>query len=169
MGAEFVTLAELLRPRAPAVDAGEPAGDGAPPPSAPDAEAGATVDASLASRPADDEAFRNALRDARLFRARLADALDEAVPRLLRELAVRVVARELRLAPCDIEAIVRDVVRRAPAVCIRVAPGESACVREVAVVPDDALDAGDAIVELHGGAVDARLGARIAVVLEELA
>jgi flagellar biosynthesis/type III secretory pathway protein FliH len=39
----------------------------------------------------------------------------------------------------------------------------------VAVVEDSALAAGDAIVELAGGVLDARLGVRLATVLEAFA
>jgi hypothetical protein len=107
-----------------------------------------------------------ALRDARLFRARLADAFDEAAVRLLRELASDVLARELRLAPCDLDAIVRRTRERAPVVRVRVAPGDLSRVAGVPVVADAALSAGDAIVELDGGALDVRLGVRLATVLD---
>jgi flagellar biosynthesis/type III secretory pathway protein FliH len=112
---------------------------------------------------------RAALRDARLFRARLEDALDSAAARLARELAADVLMRELRLAPCDLAAVVQRVRDHAPVVRVRVAAADVDSVRGVPVVADPALDAGDAIVELAGGALDARLGVRLASVLEAFA
>ncbi len=118
-----------------------------------------------------------AVREARLFRARLADAFDDAVARLLRELATDVLARELRLAPCDLAAIVRAVGERAPVVRVCIAACDATALAggplirgcDAAVVEDPALAAGDAIVEFAGGALDARLGVRLATVLEAFA
>jgi flagellar biosynthesis/type III secretory pathway protein FliH len=110
-----------------------------------------------------------ALHDARLFRARLGDAFDDAAARLLRELAAEVLVRELRLAPCDVDALVARVRERAPVVRVRVAPDEVARVHGVPVVGDERLASGDAIVELAGGALDVRLGVRLASVLEAFA
>jgi flagellar assembly protein FliH len=110
-----------------------------------------------------------ALREARLFRARLADALDESSARLLRELACDVLARELRSAPCDLDALMRRVSERVPVVRVRVAASDLGALTGVPVVADPALRAGDAIVELAGGALDARLGVRLAAVLEAFA
>lgn len=116
-----------------------------------------------------DERIQAALRDARLFQARLADAFDEAASRLLRELAADVVGRELRLAPCDIAHIVRRTRAGAPVVAVRIAPEDAAALVDVPVVIDATLRSGDAIVELTGGAIDARLGVRLAQVLEAFA
>ncbi|HEX3464605.1 MAG TPA: FliH/SctL family protein [Candidatus Elarobacter sp.] len=110
-----------------------------------------------------------ALRDARLFRARLADAFDDAAARLVRELAAHVLMRELRVAPCEIGELVARVRERAPVVRVRVSPADVGRVRGVPVVGDDELAAGDAIVEVAGGALDARLGVRLAAVLEAFA
>jgi hypothetical protein len=154
--ADFVSLAEtLIRSVAPPVAPEEsPA-----PVASPDAHAD---DAATAERSA-------ALREARLFRARLADALDEASARLLRELAADVVARELRLAPCDVARIVERVQRSAPVVAVRLAAADAARVTHVPVVVDDALQPGDAVLEVAGGTVDARVGVRLAHVLEAFA
>jgi hypothetical protein len=151
--AEFVALADLLR---------------APAPSAPpepivvvereDAEQGLEVPPEVLA----------AVRDARLFRARLADAFEDASTRLLRELAVSVLARELMLAPCDLAALARSVLERAPSVRLRVAPEEAGGAYGIVTVADPSLAPGDAIFELTGGALDARLGVRLAGVLEEL-
>ena len=174
MAAEFVALAELLRapdPRAVAAEA----------PVLPAAlqERAAAEDGDAGESLAEDRAAGvvAAVRDARLFRARLADAFDDAVARLLRELASEVLARELRLAPCDLAALVRRAAERAPVVRVRVAPCDVARVAraplsrtgDVPVVEDCGLAGGDAVVELAGGALDARLGVRLAAVLEALA
>jgi hypothetical protein len=117
----------------------------------------------------EDDVVSGALRDARLFRARLADAFDDAVARLVRELAADVLARELRLAPVEIATLVRRVLERAPVIRVRVAPADAGFVRGVPVLADPALAPGDAIVELGRGELDARLGVRLAAVLEAFA
>ncbi|HTW83742.1 MAG TPA: hypothetical protein VMD91_06735 [Candidatus Sulfotelmatobacter sp.] len=101
----------------------------------------------------------------RLFRARLADAFDAAATRMLRELATDVLARELRLAPCDLAAIVARHRSSAPVVRVRVAPDDARIDLGLPVTVDPALRAGDAIVELAGGTIDARLGVRLAALL----
>ena len=181
MSAEFVSLADLLRataatPAAALHDACDVPAVQDDVPAARDAGPAAQADGAANGIPvvADFEAFANqdvagALRDARMFRARLADALDDAVARLVRELAAEVLVRELRLAPCEIAALVRRVLQRAPIVRVRVAPADVALVRGVPVLADPELAAGDAIVELGGGALDARLGVRLAAVLEAFA
>ena len=155
MAAEFVALADLLRaPEAPPVAAEAPADD------------------RVACEPLEGEPAADvdaALRDARLFRARLADAFDDAVSRLVRDLACEVLARELLLAPCDLAALVRRAGERAPVVRVRVSPCDVAAFGGIPVVADSALERGDAIVELSGGALDARLGVRLATVLEAFA
>ena len=110
-----------------------------------------------------------ALRDARLFRARLADAFDDAAARLLRELAADVLARELRLAPCNLAELVRRAGEHAPVVRVRVAACDVPALAGMPVVADPALGRGDAVLELAGGALDARLGVRLATVLEAFA
>ncbi|HEV2741173.1 MAG TPA: hypothetical protein VGU66_21620 [Candidatus Elarobacter sp.] len=165
MGGEFVALADLLR--APAASA-----------AARDERVAHELPASLAHVPPDavaDGDVAAAVREARLFRARLADAFDDAAARLMRDLAADVLARELRLAPCDLTAIVQRIAERAPVVRVRVAACDVArgvrlprgC--DAAIVEDPALARGDAIVELAGGALDARLGVRLALVLEAFA
>jgi hypothetical protein len=158
VSAEFVSLADVLRGPAPPP---------APATAVAASEEPATARAEVppASGVAADE-LDAALRDARLFRARLADAFDEAAARLLRELAADVLARELRLAPCDVAHVVRRIAACAPAVRVRVAPGDAAGISGIDVVADADLCAGDAIVELAGGALDARLGVRLAAVIE---
>jgi hypothetical protein len=164
--AEFISLADLLRPPTPVVatpvEVEPPIAEPLPVPvvaGAPSPPRGESTSHELAA----------ALRDARLFRARLADAFDDARQRLLRELAADVVARELRIAACDLDALARRIFAEAPFVRIRVAPGDAAAISGLPVVADTALDDGDAIVELAGGAIDARLGVRLAAVLEAFA
>jgi hypothetical protein len=208
VAAEFVALADLLR--APVARAGV----GEAVEAAEAVEARVVVPASLehvaaknavrhdgagSSGPFAGECASDvgaALRDARLFRARLADAFDESAARLLRELASDVLARELRLAPCDLAKLVRRARERMPVVRVRVAACDraacdiaacdvAACdvaasdvarvagtpsrVGDTPVVEDSALSGGDAIVELEGGVLDARLGVRLAMVLEAFA
>lgn len=152
----FVSLAETLRA---AQRANEPVPEAVP---APPLCAPATKDAAA---PAEVVA---AVREAKRFRARLADALDDAVARLLRDLAARVLARELRLAPCDLAAVLDAVVGEAPVVHVRVAPEDAGGSYPFAIVADPALAPGDAIVELVHCGIDARLGVRLATVLESL-
>jgi len=191
VSAEFVSLADLLRAVAPSQTAQPDALGVAPDAGADHRTSAATVDGArdeddprdthdtrgacsasdddrVISLDADD-VTGGALRDARLFRARLADALDDAVVRLVRELAADVLMRELRLAPCEIAALVRRVLRRAPVIRVRVAPADVALVTGVPVLADPALAPGDAIVELASGALDARLGVRLSAVLEAFA
>ena len=52
------------------------------------------------------DAIEQAMSDVRRFRAALADALDAAVSVLLRDIASEVIARELQLAPCDLQAVI---------------------------------------------------------------
>ena len=166
MAAEFVALADLLR---------APGADGGAVPPTPVADAAAMPELDDDGGPVDADGVCGVLREARLFRARLADAFDDAAARLLRELASDVLARELRLAPCDVAAIVRRIVQSAPVLRVRVAaidrargvPLPRGC--DVALVEDPELAGGDAIVELAGGALDARLGVRLATVLEAFA
>ena len=160
MAAEFVSLADLLLPREPSRELELAAAPH-------DVRAPDDVVCELPDAAA--MAVGDALREARLFRARLADAFDDAAARLLRELAADVLARELRLAPCDLEAIVRRVRERIPLVRVRVAPADVARMSDAPVVADPLLAAGDAVVELAGGALDARLGVRLASVLEAFA
>lgn len=179
MSAEFIPLAHLLRPRpadvpsaagsAGVCDAGAaegPAGGNAQLES-PDAVTPDESAREQRSRSDDDVAL--ALREARLFRARLLDAFDGAAARLLRELASTVLARELRSAPCDLAAVIAHVRERAPVVRARVAPDDVPRVTGVPVVADPALACGDVIVELDNGAIDARLGVRLAALLEAFA
>jgi hypothetical protein len=152
-GAEFVSLAELLVP--PVAQ---------PPPPAPPPMVVADPPAAQATP---DEILA-ALRDARLFGARLRDALHDARDALLAALAADVLVRELRAAPCDLEALLQRCAALVPVVRVRVAPEDANRVHGFPVVADQTLLPGDAIVEVAGGAIDARLGTRLADVLAAL-
>jgi flagellar biosynthesis/type III secretory pathway protein FliH len=159
----FIPLADLLRPLA-RVDAAAP-----PAPAEPEAEpVAAPPVAEVGAAPE----MVQAIRDARLFRARLTDALDARLARVLAAIASEIVVRELRTAPADLAALVARIAAEhasAP-LCIRVAPADRAALPDgdVAVIEDATLDAGDAIVALDAGDVDARIGVRLAAVLEAL-
>ncbi len=168
---EFVALADLLRgqsdPPRPSTDTDGEEADIEMSAQSADGEhrtRGATIDVA---HPSDDLA--QALCAARLFRARLADAFDAALARLLRELAADVLVRELRLAPCDLAALARRLARDVPFVRLRLAPEDAGCGAGLPEIADAALCPGDAIVELAGGELDARLGVRLADVLERAA
>jgi hypothetical protein len=191
VSAEFIPLADVLRPPPrsapsaavvctsstasatgneldePALDV--PVGAGAPTETPDTMTALATAPVAGEQRDGSDDDVAVALREARLFRARLLDAFDDAAARLLRELASTVLARELRSAPCDLAAVIAHVRERAPVVRARVAPDDVPRVTGVPVVADPALACGDAVVELDNGAVDARLGVRLAALLEAFA
>jgi flagellar biosynthesis/type III secretory pathway protein FliH len=156
----FVPLATWLAGPAPQPPAPEPAPEPAaveavPPASAPPGEPCAAATAA-------------ALRDVRLFRARLADALQVATATLVRELAYAVVGRELRIAPADVAALAARLLAEHPAavpVEIRHAPGERVELG-VPAVADPQLAPGDLVIAFTGGEIDARLGVRLAVALE---
>lgn len=156
MAADFVALADLLRPRLVAVPPPEP-------------EIGASAEPADApcerDRPTSPDDVVAAVRDARLFRARIADAVDEQVARVVRELAADVLCRELRIAPCDVAALVRRACARVPVVRVRVAPCDAPAIAGIPVVGDPELLPGDAILELSEGSLDLRLGVRLADVL----
>jgi flagellar biosynthesis/type III secretory pathway protein FliH len=160
---EFVALADMLK--------GAPAQPARPPREArgpqPDLATGNEAEHDAAALgPSPVPCLQTTIREARLFRAQLADAFDAALTRLLRELATDVLARELRMAPCDLAALVARLCAQAPGVRLRVAPSEVSDEFGVPCVADPALATGDAILEVDGGVIDARLGVRLALLLE---
>lgn len=117
-----------------------------------------------------NDALAETLSAVRRFRAAVADAVDAVLDDVLRDIACDVVARELRLAPADIAAIVTTAIARcAPetALAVRVHPEDAAACASfgVRVVEDPQLRSGDAIVELQYGSIDAQLGVRLASLL----
>lgn len=154
----FISLAAQLRG-----GAGEPEMPSAAPPIVfEDDEA----DAELA----DESAL---LRDVRLFRARIAEALEESVRTLLCDIAADVLARELQLAPADIAAIVQRVLERYAQdepLRIRAHPAEAPRLHcTIPVVRDTRLGEGDVAIELCTGTIVSSLGLRLDAVLGELA
>lgn len=123
----------------------------------------------------DDEITRSeidAAREIRLFHARIAEAVDAGVERVLCDVACDVLARELRIAPADIAAITERALQRyatdAP-VRVRLHPNDAASVKcAVPVISDGGLMPGDAILELQDGFVDAGLGVRLEAALRGL-
>ncbi|MBV8638441.1 MAG: hypothetical protein JO322_10170 [Candidatus Eremiobacteraeota bacterium] len=110
-----------------------------------------------------------AIGEARRFRAALADALDACVEELLRDVAGDVLARELRLAPCDVRAIVERAVERygVDPLCIRVNSADARAFEATGekVVVDDRVRGGDVFIDIRQGSIDASLGARLERVL----
>jgi hypothetical protein len=147
---DFVPLARALRAPSPAGGTEPPPSPPAPPETPPDVTA--------------------ALREARLFRAHLADALESARDLLLRELACAVLGRELTLAPADLTRLTQAVLAAHPtrdALAVRVHPADVGGLELSLPVRGDArLAPGDLVLELGDGTcVDARLGVRLATAL----
>lgn len=141
----FVSLATMLRARAPQ----EPC-------------APSEIVAPQADRPHDDVLAG----EVRWFRARLAEAFEAALSRLLGDLACDVLARELALAPANIAAIAAAVLERAAdesPVALRVHPDDAPALIgvELPVMRDAALRPGDLVVDLRDGQLDASLGVRL--------
>jgi flagellar biosynthesis/type III secretory pathway protein FliH len=114
-----------------------------------------------------------AIAAVRRFRAAVADAVDVTVAGLLRDIAATVLARELELEPADVRAIVAREMHRATegVTCVRVHPEEAHALGgcDFAVVPDEALRRGDALLEVRAGTIDSSLGVRLAAVLDAFA
>jgi hypothetical protein len=157
----FVSLAHVLRPRTVCEEV-------------PVASVVPAQPEPLPPAPAD---LAELARDVRVFRARLADAFDLACDTLVRELAAAILGRELMLAPPDIAAIAARLLADhldAQPLRLRVAPSDLAALARCAdVLPPIASDAGlapgDAVLEFANGPLDARLGTRLAALLETLA
>ncbi len=114
-----------------------------------------------------------ALEDARLFRARLSEALECTLERLCNGIAHDVLARELLLAPADVRAICERLMERYVGegpVRIRVHPSERDALHgfDVPVVEDVRVQRGGLILDVCNGALDASLDVRLEHVLLEL-
>lgn len=151
--ARFVSLAELLAPAAPAAAVEPaPAAAAAPP---------------LQTPPCARET-RDAIRAARIFHAALADAFDALLAGLVRDLCTEVLARELNLQPADIDGIIARLLAERThdgPLRVRVAAADARAACGIPVVVDEALRAGDAVLECANGSIDARLGVRLADVI----
>jgi hypothetical protein len=103
--------------------------------------------------------------DLALLRAAAMEAFERASARLLRGLAEHVLARELALAPCDTDALVRRFLAEVAAyepLALVLSPADAGRVRApLPVRVDAALSAGDAIVEVRDGAFEWRLSFRL--------
>ena len=159
---EFTALADFLAQRAAPVVECVPE---------PVAERERVDDAGDVAEPSahDANAIADAVADARLFRARLQDALRDAFGALLERLAADVLARELCVAPCDLQALLARTLARVPAVRVHVAPGDACALAGVDVVVDATLQHGDVVLVLDEGEIDARFGVRLATALEHFA
>ncbi|MFN2449133.1 MAG: FliH/SctL family protein [Candidatus Baltobacteraceae bacterium] len=156
----FRTFAELLRPVcAPAEET-----------IAPTPQPCAQPDDALEES---DLACDGVLREYRLFRAQLSQALESAFLMLLNDIAADVLGRELQLQEPELQKILRSALARFAQdepQRIRVHPADrSALVLPVPVEADESLRRGDAILEMRFGHVDARLGVRLAAVLDAYA
>ncbi|HEY1867185.1 MAG TPA: FliH/SctL family protein [Candidatus Cybelea sp.] len=150
MSEAFVPLAVFLAPPGPDSPSQAPA---RPPPA-----------------PVVPEELETVVRAARRFRAALSDALEAALPQLLRAIAEDVLARELRLEPAAIVRVVAaelDRVAHDHVVAIRVHPSENDAVARLGIptIADAALDPGDCRVELRSGTIDSSVSARLETVL----
>jgi hypothetical protein len=110
------------------------------------------------------------LAEARRFAAALADGIALSLERLVRDIACEVLARELALAPCDVATIAARALHRyldEEPVRVRVHPDDiAACsALELAVVADRSLRAGDVVLDVRCGSIDASLGARLETLL----
>lgn len=110
-----------------------------------------------------------AIGEAKRFRAALADALAVCLDDVLRDVAGDVIARELQLAPCDVDAIVKRAVERYgnETVRIRANPSDVHALAgsDATVIPDERLRGGDLLFETRHGSIDASLGIRLERVL----
>lgn len=152
---EFRTFAQLL----------------APPPAPSAACAPQPLPEPPREEDADLDAERRAiLASARLFHARLREMMDEARDALLCDLACEVLARELAIAPADVQRIIERLYEQfahEEPIAVRVHPADAHAVRcGLPIREDAALQPGDAVLELRFGSVDARLGVRLESVLD---
>jgi flagellar biosynthesis/type III secretory pathway protein FliH len=156
----FVSLASFLRPVVvePVVQ------------SLPVSSSASAPDETIARAGILEAEYDENLCAARRFQAALADALEVAVARLLREIANDVLARELRLASADVASVVAHALARfegEKVLSLRVHPSELGTLRELDLekIADESLAPGDAVIELHSGTIDLRLSARLEAAL----
>lgn len=121
------------------------------------------------SRPLAHEAFGQVRR----FRAAVFDAVDIAVRDVLCDVAAEVLARELELAPANVEAIVARACARIgdeDLVAVRIHPDEAGqlSLAGVNLIADSRLRRGDVLLQVRSGTIDLTLGARLAAVLDRI-
>ncbi|HET7815348.1 MAG TPA: FliH/SctL family protein [Candidatus Baltobacteraceae bacterium] len=153
MANEFRSFAELLAPReAPVPDVRfvEPVLPSPEPACSHDAEA---------------------LRECRLFHARVEELVERRAAHLLEEIAEIVLARELESAPPALEKIVRRALLRLAAeepmrVRVNAADLESVVYLGVPAVADPQLQRGDAVIDVRDGEIDLSLASRLQSVIQ---
>jgi flagellar biosynthesis/type III secretory pathway protein FliH len=132
----------------------------------------AAPEETCASDCACDAEIGELLRDVRLFKARVAELVEDAAGTLLADIAAQVIARELQLAPAEIGAVIESALQRFGAeqpLRIRIARADEGRVdSDLPVIIDEALREGDAALDVAGGSVDATLGVRLDAVLRGL-
>ena len=110
-----------------------------------------------------------AVRDLRLFHARVIEAVEAAVETLVGDIAADVLGRELLLAPAGLEVIVDRALQRFASeqpLRVRVHPDDACGLNcGVPVVADARLRRGDAAIDLRDGSVDTSLGVRLAAIV----
>jgi len=116
--------------------------------------------------PAVIPALEETLRAVRRFEAALADALDAAVQQLLRSIASDVLARELRWASADLDALIARALERfrtENVLSIRVNPGDAQALagRGLTLTSDRSIAPGDVRIDLQSGTIDLSLSARL--------
>jgi len=129
------------------------------------------VEAAADSARVNAKRVETALSGARLLRAHLREAVDEALDVLLCDIASEVVGRELQLQPVDLKQIVSTAVERyrfETPLRIRVHPEDAADLADVAldIICDKMLRRGDVILEVRDGAIDLSLGVRLERLLQ---
>lgn len=148
MAEGFVSLAAMLR--APAVEGGNEPASALPP-------------APVGDEPA--HPLVSFARDLALARLAALEAYERAVPRLLEALARDVLARELVLAPPDVNALARDLAAEfASEEPVAFAVAREDAPRFPSGVPvrvDTRLRAGDIVLEVRDGEIDARFALRV--------
>ncbi len=143
MSERFVPLAAFLRPETPPIE----------------------VPPAVVSQPVHPD-IDEAVGAARTFRAGLADALDAAVVRLLREISTMVLGRELRIAQADVTAVAAAALARFEEERVLVIRAhcedlEALAALGIECVADSRLGRGELFFEVRSGTIDLRFAARL--------
>ncbi len=146
----FVPLVEYMRPKQ--TDADEPDTSGWPQPAPQSNPVISPDDARVGAA-------------ARRFYARIEDALQAALPTLLRDCVHTILGRELTREPADFCAIVArliDDVRHEEPLRLRIHPSRVETLTcDLPVHADSTLGCDDCVIELRSGSLDARFATRI--------